>query len=128
MKKVVASAPLLLLIIVSIFFASCGEKKASDTVKKFYESMNKKNYAETKTYFDPELMALITSQEGSDKSLEEAFENATKGGTIEKVEIVKEDLQGEKGVINYKLTYKDGTTKEDKENVKKVKDDWKISQ
>ncbi|MCK4385899.1 MAG: DUF4878 domain-containing protein [candidate division Zixibacteria bacterium] len=106
-----------------VLFSGCskiGQKSPSETVKAFYISANEGKYSECKKYFT----SPIWDEFGS--YWKNIVDGASHSGTIERIEILKEEIRGEGARVYFVISFKDGSTHKD--DVSLIKEDgvWKI--
>ena len=101
-----------------------GEKSPSATVEAAYMAANDGKYSEAEKYLSSEF---INAQKTGVVVLKGVWDLATRNGTIQKIEILKEEVGGEEATVYIKLYFKDGSTKEDCEPLIKENGVWKIT-
>ena len=131
MKRVLQSFLMAIIFIVFTFTGQAnpiGPKTPSEVVKAAYMSANKGLYSEVKNCMSSEALTLLKGELGAMVGgLKGVWDEATHQGNINKIEILKEEVRGEGAKVYVKLTYKDGSTKNDDESLIKENGEWKIS-
>lgn len=120
---------LLITVIGILLTAACGlgSKTPSEVVKAFYAAANEGKYPEAEKYLSAET---IKGMEGlGSRAAGEKFmlDEMTKNGTIEKDEILQEQIQGETATVTHKVQFKDGSIKDGKETLIKESGEWKVT-
>lgn len=117
----------LTLLIMLPFWAGC-QKSPSDVVIAAYMAANKGKYSETEKYLPSSSAIMNSVKEGlvSRAVFNAIWDEATRNGTIEKIEILKEEIRGEGAKVSFRIYYKDGKTIDNDEPLIKEKRRWKI--
>ena len=111
-----------------VLFSGCGiemAKTPTETVKAFYRAANRGRYSEIEKYLSPDAlkgmraMVLLAGRE-------EAIDELTRQRTIKKIEILKEEVQGEEVTVNFVLHFRDGNTHKESLTLIKEKGMWKL--
>ena len=121
---------LILVIVTGILLTSnCGllKKSPSETVKAAYMAANKGDYSEAERYLSSEAintMKGIGALGGGTKGI---WDRNTRNGTIEKIEILNEDIRGEGATVLIKIHFKDGSTTDSTEPLIQENGSWKLT-
>jgi hypothetical protein len=112
--------------------AGCGitilEKSPAEVVKSAYTAGNQGRYSEAESYLSTEAEAAVKSQLGAmGGGVKGVWDHNTRNGTIDRIEILSEEVRGEGATVHFRLHFKDGNTKEDGEPLIKEKGHWKIT-
>lgn len=119
----------------TFLFFGCSKTKqespseASEVVKAAYMAANEGKYSEADKYsaFGDMIKEMTKVFGGSTK---ETWDETTRNGTIERIEILKEKIEKESmGTavrVYFRLYFKDGQTKDDDNLLIKDEDGWKI--
>ncbi len=118
---------------VLIFTSGCGsigQKSPSEVVIAAIHGCvtNENKYSEAEKYMSSEV---INAMKGGLWALaggwKGAWDEATRNGTIQKIEILKEEVRGEGAEVDFRIHFKDGKTKDDDEPLIKEDGKWKIT-
>lgn len=122
------------LLIVCISFIACKgtspfQKSPGDVVKAFYTAANEGRYSDAKALLSEGLKKIIDGDLGqANGGIKGACDDASKLGTITKVEILKQDIRGEGATVIATVFYKDGSKKnDDKTQLILENGSWKIT-
>ena len=122
---------ILVLVVTGIFLTSnCGlmKKSPSDVVKSAYMAANKGEYSEADKYLSSEILNALKNGLGAvGGGSKGTWDRYTQNGTIEKIEILNEEIRGEGAKVSFKLYFKDGSTKDSKEPLRLENGEWKIT-
>jgi hypothetical protein len=129
-------------IAVTFLLVGCGkmgQKSPSDVVKSFCMALNEGKYLEAEKYLEPSFFkdmkqagavdSLASYQEFGHYptvELKEMWDEFTRNGTLERIEILKEKTKGDVGEVDFRLYFKDGVTTDRKAIVFKMNNVWKI--
>jgi len=131
MKKISQAMLAVTLIVIIIFFSGCSsvrQKTPSEVVEVAYMAANDGKYSEVKKYMSSELTKALNSDLGAFMGgLKGAWDQVTHNGTIKKIQIQKEEMRGEGADVYFKIYFKDGKIKDDKEELIKEDKKWKIT-
>ena len=107
---------------------SIGQKSPSEVVIAAYMAANEGKYSEAEKYLSSEVMNAMKGGIGAlAGGMKGAWDKTTRNGTIEKIEILKEEVRGEGANVFFKIHFKDGKTKDDDEPLIKEDGRWKIT-
>lgn len=124
---------LLILLTVTVILSTIGcglfTKSPSDVVKTAYMAANEGNYSEADKYLASEVINALKGGLGpvSGGGAKGLWDEITRKRTIDKVEIVKEEIRGDVATVSYKIYYKDGSNIEESQMVVKERGDWKVN-
>jgi len=92
----------------------------------FFELANEGEYTELETLLSTESkeMLKLHPQSGGLKGF---CEQITRNGTLDKVDITKEEVRGEGATIYATLRFTDGSTQKDRTSLRKEDGDWRIA-
>lgn len=93
--------------IFTIGCSSIGQKSPSQVVVAVYMAANEAKYSEVKKYLSSEL---INNLRAPGSSMKELCDYMTSNGTIQKIEILKEEVRGEGAKVYFRIHFKDGKT------------------
>lgn len=112
-----------LMCVVALFTISgCGTKTPSQVVVATYMAANNGKYSEAEEYLSVNVANLAALSGG----MKSNCDRATRNGTIQKVEVLKEDIRGEVATVFFKVLFKEGKIKKDSETLVKENGLWKI--
>jgi hypothetical protein len=104
------------------------EQSPSDVVREAYLAANEGKYSQAEKHLSSDVVNAMKGHLGAmTGGMKGAWDRLTKGGTIEQMEILKEEIRGEGARVHFRLRYKDGATKEDDEPLIRENGRWKIS-
>ena len=129
------------LLLITIALAACDKsstpsapsaaaaKTPSETIKAFYAALNEKRYPDAQAMLSKEALAALSASAGETKGgLKDVADNATKGGTISAVEVIKEEIKGDSASVVITIRFKDGTAEENAKNgLQQVGGTWFIT-
>lgn len=102
-------------------------KSPGEVVKAAYKAGNAGQYTEAEKFFSSELLIIMKDERvvlaGGMKGL---WDNQTRGGTIDRIEILREEVRGEGAEVFFRIHFKDGETLVDDEALIKENGKWKI--
>jgi hypothetical protein len=129
-------------IALAFLLVSCGkmgQKSPSDVVKSFCMALNDGKYLEAEKYLEPSFLKDMKQAGAVDSlasyqefgyyptvELKEIWDEFTRNGTLERIEILKEEIKGDMGKVNFRLYFKDGSTTENIAVAFKMSGIWKI--
>ena len=120
-----------IIVISGFYFPSCSKiftNSPSKTIVKFYTLANQGKYSEAEKLLSNEALNTIN---GPFVALAGGFkgvaDNLTKNGNIKSIKILKETIRGEGANVKYIIYFKDGTQKQDEDNLIKENGMWKIT-
>ncbi|MGH8003195.1 MAG: DUF4878 domain-containing protein [Limisphaerales bacterium] len=128
--KIEVSVWVTTVLVVVLAFAGCaskGQNSPSDVVQAAYRAANECRYEEVEQYLSSGLRKKVNLLVFFGGSLEEKMDKETKKGTIKKIKIKKEEIQGERATVQFELRFEDGTSKDDDKSLIKENGEWKIS-
>ncbi len=115
----------------AVLTTSCGaadDSSPSKTAKAFYDTANRGKYDEAKKYLSSDFLNALSgplgAMGGGTKSI---LDKATRNGTIEKVEVIKEEIRGDGAVVHVKLHLKGGKIEQDDTPLIREGGVWKIT-
>lgn len=117
-------------IFVTFFFDGCKKmgKSPSQVVKAAYMVANESKYSEADKHLSSEILNVMKGGLGAlAGGTKGVWDKATRNGTIERIEILKEEIRGEGAIVHFRLYFKDGSTKGDDEPLIKENGVWKIT-
>jgi hypothetical protein len=124
--QVFISAVLLSGIVLAAGCSNLVHKSPGEVVTRVYTACNEGKYSEAEGYFSSSLKSLINGQLGAMAGGMQGFcDDSTRKGTLQRVEILKVEVRGEGARVYYRLHFKDGSTKEDHDDLIKENGAWK---
>ena len=133
-KKIymILGVAILLLIFLPIIHGGCGyiwHKSPSQVVIAAYMAANEGNYSKAEKYISSQLLDVAKGSLGAlAGGIKGLWDEATRNGTIQKIEITKEKVRGEEATVYFKVFFKDGKIRDDKEVLIKERGRWRITQ
>jgi len=107
---------------------SIGGKSPSQVVVAAHMAANEGKYSEAEKYMSSEVINAMKSGLGAlAGGWKGAWDKTTRNGTIQKIEILKEEVRGEGATVHFRIHFKDGKTKDDDEPLIKENGQWKIT-
>jgi len=103
-------------------------KSPGDVVKAAYMAANAGQYSEAEKYLSSEVLNAMKGGLGAlAGGMKGMWDKTTRDGTIDRIEILKEDVRGEGAKVLFRIHFKDGKTKDDDEPLIKENGQWKIT-
>ena len=99
-------------------------KAPNEVVKAGYMAANAGQYSEADKYLSSPGLNLVKREMGGTKNL---WDQVTRSGTIDKIEILKEEVRGEGAKVYLRTHFKDGQTLKDSVPLIKETGEWKIA-
>jgi hypothetical protein len=123
------------LVTVGFILVACGsgggglfKKGPADVAKAAYMAANEGRYSEVEQYLSSDAINAVKSSLGAMAGgMKGIWDKTTRNGTIERIEILKEEIRGEGARVQFKIYFKGGATKEDHESLIQEKGSWKIT-
>jgi len=107
---------------------SIGQKSPSEVVVAAYMAANEGKYSEAEKYMSSEVINAMKSGLGAlAGGWKGSWDQTTRNGTIQRIEILKEEVRGEGATVHFRIHFKDGKTKDDDEPLIKEGGQWKIT-
>lgn len=119
--------------VIALLTAACSttgifSKNPSDTVVAAYMAANEGKYSEAETYLSSEVLSAMKVGLGAlAGGMKGMWDQATRNGTIDRIEFLREEVRGEGATVYFRIHFKDGTTKDDDEPLLKEEGVWKIT-
>lgn len=105
-----------------------GSNSPGGAVKAAYTAANAGQYSEANKYMSSEALSVMGGTLGAFVGgLKGMWDRATREGTIDKVEIIKEEVRGEGATVIFRIHYKNGDTEKKSESMIKEDGKWKIA-
>ena len=99
----------------------------SEILRVTFQAANAGHYAEAEKHLTAKALAqmhgMLAKLAGGPIKL---WDGWTKGRTLEKIEILKEEVHGNKATVRYRFHYKDGTSKDDDDDFALEDGEWKF--
>lgn len=130
MNRISNFLPFVLIAVILMLTAYCtsGGKSPSDVLISAYMTGNDGKYSEAEAYLSSDLISAIKGDAGTlAGGMKGLWDKETRNGTIEKIEIVKEEFSGEGAKVYFKIHFKDGKTNDDYVPFIKEKGQWKMT-
>ncbi len=125
------NALLLVLTMLALPLVGCGKiggLSPADVVKAAYMDANAGRYSDAEKHLSSEVIAAMKGGLGAlAGGMKGVWDKSTRNGTIERVEILGEEIRGEGATVRFRLHFKDGETKDYDEPLIKENGKWKIS-
>jgi len=103
-------------------------KSPGEVVKAVHMAANAGQYSEAEKYLASDALALMNSENaawlGGPKGL---WDKTTRDGTIDRVEILSEEVRGEGAKVLFRIHFKDGETRDDDVQLIRVSGEWKMT-
>jgi hypothetical protein len=118
----------LALVVLTTHCDAADSSSPSETVKAFYDAANRGKYDEARKYLSSEFLKALDGALGAKGGgTRGILDRATRDGTIEKVEVIKEEIRGDGAIVHMKLHLKGGNTELENPPLIKEKGAWKIT-
>jgi hypothetical protein len=101
--------------------------KPSDVVVAAYMNTSKNKYSEFKKYLSAEALTAIKETTELASGIKDVWDKKTRNGIIDGIEIIQEDVQGEKATIALRLYFNDGYISDEHECLIKEDGQWKMT-
>lgn len=116
-------------------FIGCGQtepkserKSPSQVVKAAYIAANSSKYLEIERYLSAEALSVLKGEMGTRiGGMTGVWDKATRNRTIEIIEVLKEEIRGDRALVLLKAHYKDGSVKKTLEPLIKENGVWKMT-
>ncbi len=105
---------------------SIGQKSPSEVVIAAYMAANEGKYSEVKKYMSSEVINAMAGLGALAGGWKAVWDKITRNGTIQRIEILKEEMRGEGATVYFRIHFKDGKTKVDDKPLIKEDGQWKI--
>ena len=99
----------------------------AEVVTAAYMNTNKDKYLEFEKYFSVEALTAIKETTELASGIKDVWDKKTRNGTIDGIEIIQEDVQGEKAIIAIRIYFKDGYISDEHECLIKEGGQWKMT-
>ena len=100
----------------------------SEVVEAAYMAANRGEYSEAEHHLSSEALNAMKGTLGIlAGGMKEVWDRETKNGSIDRIEIVGEQIRGEGAAVYCRFHYKDGSTKDSSESLIKENGVWKIT-
>ena len=103
------------------------QMKPSDVVVAAYMNKSKNKYSEFEKYLSAEALTAIKETTELDSGIKDVWDKKTRNGIIDGIEIIQEDVQGEKATIALRLYFNDGYISDEHECLIKEDGQWKMT-
>jgi len=116
------------LILSSIILWNCNSRNEvgpGDTIIKIYGAANDGWYSTAEQYIFSEILTNLKQNYGS-LYLIDLWDIYTDFGKIKDIEVISEDVRGERADVTFRVHFQDGKTKEDHDLMFKEGQRWKI--
>jgi hypothetical protein len=122
-------------IAIAALLAGCGgvaspfQKSPGDVVKAFYQAANDGKYSEAQQLLSEDAQRAIKGDLGQlAGGFKKVCDENTRGGTIARIDVQKEEVRGEGATVVVKVWFKDGSAKDgDRNSLIKEKGAWKLT-
>jgi hypothetical protein len=108
-------------------FSDEPKAKPSEVLCATYDLANNHRYEEAEKNLTKQAIAqlhgIMAQLAGGSRKI---WDGWTKNGTISRIEILNQKVDGAKATVRYRLHYKDGTSKEDEDDFALVAGQWKF--
>jgi len=101
--------------------------KPSEVVTAAYMAANEEKYSEAEKYLSSEAITEIKEATELAGGLKDVWDIKTRNGTIETIEIIRGNVQGEKATIAIRIHCKDGNIYDEHEPLIKEGGQWKMT-
>ncbi len=111
---------------VMVLALSCGsseEGSARAAVEGFFDRLNDGDYSGAIAYYDAQMQETMS---GAGSSFGDWARGLTKNGSVDRVEILNEDLDEDRGEIRFELIYTDGSKRAGSVKLRMENGAWKL--
>jgi hypothetical protein len=126
LNRVLMIVPILGIVITGCDSIPVFRKSPADVVKATYKAANEGRYSEAEKYLSSDFLNSPWRGLGA-SSLKAQWDALTKNGSLETIEILKEDVRGEGARVHFRLHFKDGATQDSAEPLIQENGVWKIT-
>lgn len=133
-NKIYQSSLAVFVIVAFIFSSGCDSRKSrsqkspSEVVKAAYLAANEGNYSTAENYFSSELIDALKGDLGATAGgMKGVWDKQTRDGTIDKIEILKEEVRGEGATVDFRIHFKNGKTRDVDKPLIKENGRWKLT-
>lgn len=114
------------LLVVTFAFVNCGGASGpKDIVIESFQMMEDNDQAGLKDLLSSQVKAMVDTEK-LEEGMTKQYETIKEKGGIDNIEFLSEDIQEDVANFKVKLTYGDGSTKEEKVKLVKEEGDWKL--
>ena len=114
------------LLVVTFAFVNCGGASGpKDIVIESFQMMEDNDQAGLKDLLSSQVKTMVDSEK-LEEGMTKQHETIKEKGGIDNIEFLSEDIQEDVANFKVKLTYGDGSTKEEKVKLVKEEGDWKL--
>jgi len=100
----------------------------SEVVIAAFMAANQGIYSEAEKYLSSAVINAVKTGWGNDAGgLKGIWDRVTRNGTMDRIEILKEEIRGEGATVYFRIHFKDGATKNEDEPLIKENGQWKIT-
>lgn len=100
----------------------------ADVVTMAYMAANAGKYSELEKYLSSEALNAMKGPLGAMAGgVKGIWDKETRNGTIDKIEVLGEDIRGEGGRVHIRVTFRDGNSKEDRVPMIQEKGEWRMT-
>jgi hypothetical protein len=118
------------LFVITIGYNAISQKLPSEVevVVTAYMAANDGKYSEVEKYMSSDAINAIKSDLGAlAGGMKGVWDKTTRNGTIQMIEILKEEVRGEGATVYFRIHFKDGKTEDGNEPLIKEDGQWKIT-
>ena len=126
-KQIYYSCSILITVVLFVFLgcSNVTQGSPSEVVKITYKLGNEGKYTETEQYLSADVLMAVKNQKIA--PLKKTWDYYTRNGSLEKIEVLEENIRGEGADVKFRLHFKDGKSKDKSEPLIKENGKWKIT-
>jgi hypothetical protein len=113
-----------LILAMGLALVGCGAGPG-DTIKAWSSAMNEGKYSEVEQYLSKSV--LTASKQVGDGAIKQMADGMTNNGTLSKVEIQSEEVNGDSATVKFTVHFKDGSTEPGEVTMVKEEGKWKVN-
>lgn len=118
------------ILIAGLLMSSCfrAAKSPTEVVTAFYAAANQGRYADGEKLLSAKTRHEIEAGLGSrEQGLKMILDGESRNGTIDRVIVVTERINGDNATVVVKLIFRDGETRDGKQQLVKESGEWKVN-
>jgi len=112
-----------LILAMGLALVGCGAGPG-DTIKAWSSAMNEGKYSEVEQYLSKNVLA--ASKQVGDGAIKQMADGMTNNGTLSKIEIESEEVNGDRATVKFKVHFKDGSVEPGEGTLVKEEGKWKV--
>jgi hypothetical protein len=103
------------------------QMKPSEVVTAAYMAANEERYSEVEKYLSSKAKAAVNKAGEVVGNMKDVWDRKNRNGTIETIEIIREDVKGDKATIAIRIHFNDRSISDQHESIIKEGGQWKMT-